>query len=1539
MRKIDESRAANYIRKHSNYKKWLAFVLCLSLLTGTVTLYILNKPATAMTEEGAEGLGVVLETASDADEKELIQQTIENKSGSDGEDDDDLFSEFDEDDDDNDDKDDNDDVDEPDKSGDGEETKEDLVEEEVKEGETKEGEEEKEKTEEETELTEDVVLTLSYVDEDGEAIADEKEIDIYDSIDLTSEAPSIEGYTFKEATFKGDVITKIAVKKNADDIRYYEVTFDGDETKEINKDATVVLTYTADEKKEIVLTASYVDEDGKEIADEKELEISESFDPKMDADPIEGYTFKKAKIDENVLVLIKAIVDEESGEKYYEATLKDDSTVEIKQDTKVELTYAVVDTAVVLTANYVDKNGEEIQDSKDLNIGDKTELKKSQITEVDGYFFYKAIYEEKEITNITPIFEEDEKDTDLDDVDTEEIESENASVKAVGYEFTTVDGEEIKITEDAEIEFTYLKASTETEFIFSDSKVTVTAIITDKNVFPEGIELKVSELTSESTEYNYAAYLQAINDNASNIAAETGAEEAETYDEKNTLMYDIAFMLENVEYQPAEGSVQISIKLNDKKLSEENNVASEEDVTVLHLPIDAQILENLDATSDATDITASDVKVEVLTESKIAFDKDSDNITFEETSFSVHAITWINNKYAWTGDTEFSTSDIIGRLGKSQYFGAVADVYVGTSSHSESSVAAKNFLIGSNQCLGNSLNVYQRIEACTATLTKTVNTIDNQNDRVFYFAVYSDADANNRLGDSFELTVKKKKDSAETKIDFAFAQSGSGIQVTAKQGNSTLFSETINGADLANLFIFELDSYNGNPVKNGETSQFNYFSRKPTFEVTYTSDEIQGGNSIINGLAESYAYNVYQGNGGSIEDEVASIENGTARYATEKEIYGVMTPLAGNKFYFMNPDLLGGYDYYSENYYGSDGTNHDPKLSLAGHSGDFPVNIDSLLNNAADLSVDLAAAMDSNSGKTEVYNIKATTGNICTDANNAFGNTKGIDIAKAEKSLQVGDGHIAIINLDLSNYKDSSSGYQIDHFFVNNKQTGDWSDIAEKLIINAVQWDKDSEEFKPYTGKLTVDTCSGTVIAPKAKVEVTGSFSGTVIGGKIRQACEIHKWELRLNKKITANIKVSNVDTSKKVYEIELTKLWETNKGTNSIDEQTVEFTLYKKSKNSESYVPVTDKAPTLTKNDLTNTWMYKWTELEEPADFDYYVAETKVPEGFTSSNPESKKLKVIFPEGEITGTITGTAEIKNSELMKVVVKKQWGFDGDPYAKDQSFDVSIQLLRKLSGEGDDKYVAVEEKKATIRKGEESVTFTDLPKTDANGTAYEYYVQESVGNKVFKLNGDSINGFKLKSIEPFEVENGVGIKLTNVPVMLIEKIFTVNGTELTKEQACERFPDTQIFVHLYKSFEANPTLITLNAGNNWQQEVEITRGNTGDNGDQQYSYYIVEYNAASKTDYPESVTIMYFRYIGDDVASSAVGSDLKVKGDEITSASLKLQVRNDLGGNVLPSTGGIGDLPYMAAGAGTALVGVLGTGLFYKKKKDEDQEEE
>ncbi len=84
MQRIDENRISNYVKKHTSFKKWLAFALCLSLLTGTLTLYLMNKPATAMTEEGSESVGLVLETADSEFEQSVIQQTLSSGTGSGG---------------------------------------------------------------------------------------------------------------------------------------------------------------------------------------------------------------------------------------------------------------------------------------------------------------------------------------------------------------------------------------------------------------------------------------------------------------------------------------------------------------------------------------------------------------------------------------------------------------------------------------------------------------------------------------------------------------------------------------------------------------------------------------------------------------------------------------------------------------------------------------------------------------------------------------------------------------------------------------------------------------------------------------------------------------------------------------------------------------------------------------------------------------------------------------------------------------------------------------------------------------------------------------------------------------------------------------------------------------------------------------------------------------------------------------------------------------------------------------------------------------
>ncbi|MBO6197479.1 MAG: MucBP domain-containing protein, partial [Butyrivibrio sp.] len=197
MRKIDENRAKNYIRKHERYKKWLVFALCVSLLTGTATLYGLNKPATAMTEEALDSVGIVIPTADAEFEQELIELTQENKENKVGEETsgDDKLEAVKE-------KEDSALEDESVLNADDEESVEDSEDKQEAKEEEKEAED-KLKNAESVELTGDVVLTVSYVDENGDALADEKEISLSESIDFSSEAREIEGYTFKEASIDG----------------------------------------------------------------------------------------------------------------------------------------------------------------------------------------------------------------------------------------------------------------------------------------------------------------------------------------------------------------------------------------------------------------------------------------------------------------------------------------------------------------------------------------------------------------------------------------------------------------------------------------------------------------------------------------------------------------------------------------------------------------------------------------------------------------------------------------------------------------------------------------------------------------------------------------------------------------------------------------------------------------------------------------------------------------------------------------------------------------------------------------------------------------------------------------------------------------------------------------------------------------------------------------------------------------------------------------------------------------------------------------
>ena len=640
MRKIDENRARNYIRKHERYKKWLVFALCVSLLTGTATLYMLNKPATAMTEEALDSVGIVIPTADAEFEQELIELTQENKENKVGEETsgDDKPEAVKE-------KEDSALEDESVLNADDEESVEDSEDKQEAKEEEKEAED-KLKNAESVELTGDVVLTVSYVDENGDALADEKEISLSESIDFSSEAREIEGYTFKEASIDGTVIKVITAKKDADDHKYYEAELASGDTVEIKENKTVILTYAAEEE-EI-------------IADAKSVKI---------------------------------------------------------------------------TARYVDTDGEEIRDASELSITKELEFGDDYEEIIDGYFYNGVFFEEKEISGITPVVEE-KSVKENDNKDDEELVEEPSEVTVTGYDITTKDGEVISVTEDTEIEFKYLKACEETEFTYSDQKIKVKIVTTRGGVFPEGIELKVNEVTSDTENYNYDAYMEALNENADSIANDAGQTAATQYTENNTLLYDIAFIYEGKEIQPKEGSVVVTMEFMEQQLTSDLSAQSESDVAVVHLPIKEEVKETAEiaTTEEATDITSGDINVETLTEATAEVGG-TEKVEFTSESFSVFAVVAYQ-------DHEPGTDTFETVLGDAVNFGIVSESI--TVSESETNFATKE-LIASGQSGNDMTNPVEQTFIVVDTQVNDPEAKFTIKGQKAYFMVPYDTDAKDKI--------------------------------------------------------------------------------------------------------------------------------------------------------------------------------------------------------------------------------------------------------------------------------------------------------------------------------------------------------------------------------------------------------------------------------------------------------------------------------------------------------------------------------------------------------------------------------------------------------------------------------------------------------------------------------------------------------------------------------------------------------------------------------------------------------------------------
>ncbi len=236
-----------------------------------------------------------------------------------------------------------------------------------------------------------------------------------------------------------------------------------------------------------------------------------------------------------------------------------------------------------------------------------------------------------------PYLDQSEEGNSNDETITEEElaaqEAATGDAQEDASEESSVEEENAQPAEDTEAE-TEAEAD-KTEYVWKDSKVRVTAVLDDPAAVPDDAELTATAISKGSEDYNYDAYIEALNNSSE-----------KSYDESNTLLYDVAFIKDGAEIQP-DGKVSVTFEFLDNQLSSSLGAKKAADVSVTHLPLADNVKEQYDTTADATDISAYDINVEKLTkaDNSLAVSVKNEKAVFETNSFSV---------FAYTVDFEFN---------------------------------------------------------------------------------------------------------------------------------------------------------------------------------------------------------------------------------------------------------------------------------------------------------------------------------------------------------------------------------------------------------------------------------------------------------------------------------------------------------------------------------------------------------------------------------------------------------------------------------------------------------------------------------------------------------------------------------------------------------------------------------------------------------------------------------------------------------------------------------------------------------------------
>ena len=185
---------------------------------------------------------------------------------------------------------------------------------------------------------------------------------------------------------------------------------------------------------------------------------------------------------------------------------------------------------------------------------------------------------------------------------------------------------------------------------------------------PDDADLKASLITKNSKEYNYDAYMKALND----------GKDKEAYTEDNTLLYDLAFMKDGKELEPTEGTVSVTFDFKNDQLSEDLGAKKASDVNVIHLPLKDSVRDKFDSTKAAKSIDEDDINKEEIRDKDLDVSLSKETVKFETKDFSVFAYTvdFTHDEYTYSiaGEDSIMLSDLFKELKIDEDLDNVKDV-------------------------------------------------------------------------------------------------------------------------------------------------------------------------------------------------------------------------------------------------------------------------------------------------------------------------------------------------------------------------------------------------------------------------------------------------------------------------------------------------------------------------------------------------------------------------------------------------------------------------------------------------------------------------------------------------------------------------------------------------------------------------------------------------------------------------------------------------------------------------------------------------